>query len=101
MTGDLDIIARIEEKTGVKLQRLPMEEIYKAARSYGEIKRGYALDREKRVTGLRLDRMHLRPVLDEIPLLEQVKRLNLAYCGLEQDDIAFLLQLRELKELKI
>ncbi|WP_353572749.1 hypothetical protein, partial [Candidatus Albibeggiatoa sp. nov. BB20] len=67
---DLDIIKQLERKIGKQLQEISLDKI--ASRS-----NGYAVDKDKNVVGLNLDKNEFYAIPNIIVLLRNLKKLSI------------------------
>ena len=87
---DIEIIQQMEKILRIPLVKLEPGAIEKRATTYSDIKRGYAMDDTGVVTGLRLEGLYIKPVLELLSRLHGINRLHLESCWLKQSDIHFL-----------
>jgi len=81
---DIEIIKEMEKILKKPLSPLEPSDIHMGG------KNGYSLDAMGAITGLRLDSLAIKPVLEYVDRLRRVTQLNLYNCQFEQGDIFFL-----------
>jgi hypothetical protein len=86
LSKDLETIGLIEEKLGISLVQLALKDIINA----NVFKRGFFINENGEVTGLRLEGVNIKPVMGYIQRFSRVLNLSLRYCRITDEDIFFL-----------